>query len=78
MWLSDLHRRLVYKNTCVSKTHAIEVKWLGYVAKLIHVMKELIAYETCAYTKIWEEGYENLKLLRPCHQGIDCIKVDIS
>jgi hypothetical protein len=28
----------------VSK-YAIEVKWLGYVTRLTHVMKELIAHE---------------------------------
>jgi hypothetical protein len=26
--------------------HAVEVKWFGFVAKLTHVTKELIAYET--------------------------------
>ena len=27
-------------------TYAMEVKWLGFVVRLTHVMKELIAYET--------------------------------
>jgi hypothetical protein len=27
----------------------MEVKWLGYVAKLTHVMKELIAHDLFAY-----------------------------
>ena len=32
----------------------------------------------CVYTKIWEEERENSNLLRLCHQGIDCIRIDIS
>ena len=32
----------------------------------------------CVYTKIWEEERENSKLPRWCHQGIDCIRIDIS
>ena len=42
-----------FKNTNISPqvhhvwaTYAMEVKWLGYVARLTHVMKELIAFET--------------------------------
>ena len=30
------------------------------------------------YTKIWEEERENSKLPRLCHQGINCIRIDIS
>ena len=32
----------------------------------------------CVYTKIWEEERENSKLPRLCHQGIDCIRINIS
>ena len=32
----------------------------------------------CVYTKIWEGERGNSKLPRLCHQGINCIRVDIS
>ena len=32
----------------------------------------------CVYTKIWEEECGNSKLPRLCHQGINCIRIDIS
>ena len=35
-------------------------------------------YYTCVYTKIWEEERGNSKLPILCHQGIDCIRIDIS
>ena len=32
----------------------------------------------CVYNKIWGEERRNTKLPRLCHQGIDCIRIDIS
>ena len=32
----------------------------------------------CVYTKIWKEEHEKSKLLGLCHQGIDCVRIDIS
>ena len=32
----------------------------------------------CVYTEIWEEEHGDLKLPRFSHQGIDCIRINIS
>ena len=44
---------------------------------VLHIVDFVTIYEA-VYTKIWEKEHGNSKLPRLCHQGIDCIRVDIS
>ena len=63
-------------------THISRNKWLrhGEQVNRYFGIKSFLSqnWGACVYTKIWEEERGNSKLPRLCHQGIDCIRIDIN
>ena len=65
-------------DTNVESSEPIQPDITGASSVVPPLQAKATAEKVFVYTKIWKEECENSKLPRPCHQGVDCIKVGIN